>query len=149
MSITDQHLYFSDNVAVTAAAASDVVDRGANAPALAGFGGGFAGDLFLVIQTGTAFTGAATSLQVDLVSDSTEDLATSPTVHATVSKAAAGLTANTVIGILTVPPGDYERFVGLKYTPAGGSFTTGTIRAFVTRDPNYWRAFAANNPQAT
>lgn len=145
--ILDQLLYFSDNQAVTADAISNVIDRGSNAPVLANFSPGFAGDLFLVVQTGTAFAGA-TSLEVKLASDSTADLATSPTTHASTGAIpVANLGANKVVAVLPVPPGDYERYVGLIYDVTGTG-TAGTIRAFLTQTPGYWRKMAANNPQA-
>ncbi|CAA2366749.1 hypothetical protein [Xanthomonas phage Olaya] len=145
--ILDQLLYFSDNQAVLADGISNVIDRGANAPVLANFSPGFAGDLFLVVQTGTAFTGA-TALEVKLASDSTADLATSPTTHvSTGAIPVANLGANKVVAVLPVPPGDYERYVGLIYDITGTG-TAGTIRAFLTQTPGYYRKMAANNPQA-
>ena len=145
--ILDQLLYFSDNQAVLADGISNVIDRGSTAPVLANFSPGFAGDLFLVVQTGTAFAGA-TSLEVKLASDSTADLATSPTTHASTGAIpVANLGANKVVAVLPVPPGDYERYVGLIYDITGTG-TAGTIRAFLTQTPGYWRKMAANNPQA-
>ncbi|CAA2393589.1 hypothetical protein [Xanthomonas phage Tabio] len=145
--ILDQLLYFSDNQAVLADGISNVIDRGSTAPVLANFSPGFAGDLFLVVQTGTAFTGA-TALEVKLASDSTADLATSPTTHASTGAIpVANLGANKVVAVLPVPPGDYERYVGLIYDITGTG-TAGTIRAFLTQTPGYWRKMAANNPQA-
>lgn len=145
--ILDQLLYFSDNQAVTADAISNVIDRGSKAPVLANFSPGFAGDLFLVVQTGTAFAGA-TSLEVKLASDSTADLATSPTTHASTGAIpVASLGANKVVAVLPVPPGDYERYVGLIYDVTGTG-TAGTIRAFLTQTPGYWRKMASVNPPA-
>lgn len=145
--ILDQLLYFSDNQQVLADGISNVIDRGSAAPVLANFSPGFAGDLFLVIQTGTAFAGA-TSLEVKLASDSTADLATSPTVHASTGAIpVASLTANTVLAVLPVPPGDYERYIGLIYDITGTG-TTGTIKSFLTQTPGYWRKMASVNPQA-
>lgn len=145
--ILDQLLYFSDNQQVLADAISNVIDRGSNAPVLANFSPGFAGDLFLVVQTGTAFTGA-TALEVKLASDSTADLATSPTTHASTGAIpVANLGANKVVAVLPVPPGDYERYVGLIYDITGTG-TAGTIRAFLTQTPGFWRKQASNNPQA-
>lgn len=147
MAILDKHLTFSDAQAFTADAISDVIDRGADAPTLANFSPGFAGDLFLVIQTGTAFSGL-TSLEIRLVSDSTANLATSPTTHASTGAIPlASLTANKVIAVLPVPPGDYERYIGLVYDVTGAG-TGGTISAHLTNAPGYWRKMASNNPQA-
>lgn len=145
--ILDQLLYFSDNQQVLADAISNVIDRGSNAPVLANYSPGFAGDLFLVVQTGTAFAGA-TSLEVRLVSDSTADLATSPTVHvSTGAIPVANLGANKVVAILPIPPADYERYIGLVYDITGTG-TAGTVRAFLTQTPGFWRKQAANNPPA-
>lgn len=145
--ILDQLLYFSDNQQVLADGISNVIDRGSNAPVLANYSPGFASDLFLVIQTGTAFTGA-TSLDIKLVSDSTPDLATSPTTHlSTGAIPVANLGANKVVAILPIPPADYERYIGLVYDITGTG-TAGTVRAFLTQTPGFWRKQAANNPPA-
>lgn len=145
--LLDQHLVFSDNVAITADAVSDVIDRGATAPVTANFAPGFAGPGYLVVMTGTAFTGL-TSLEVKLASDSTANLATSPTTHASTGAILlAAMTANKVLAVLPIPPGDYERYVGLIYDVTGTG-TGGTIRAFLTTNPGYYRKMASNNPVA-
>ena len=145
--ILDKLLYFSDNQAVLSDGISNVIDRGSTAPDLANFSPGFAGDMFLVIQTGTAFAGA-TSLEVKLVSDISTDLITSKTTHASTGAiTVANLGANKVVAVLPVPPGDYKRYVGLIYDITGTG-TAGTISAFLTQTPGYWRKMAANNPQA-
>lgn len=147
MAILDQHLYFSDNQAITADAISDVIDRGENAPEVANFSPGFAGDLFLVVQTGTAFAGL-TGLTVELVSDSVPTLDASPTVHVSTGEISVDdLGANEVAAVLPVPPGDYERYIGLRYDVAGTG-SAGTVRAFLTNSPGFYRKMAANNPQA-
>lgn len=147
MAILDRLLTFSLAQAITVDAISDVIDRGANAPTLANFSPGFSGDLFLVIQTGTAFAGL-TSLEVRMVSDSTPDLATSPTVHASTGAIpVAQLTANKVVAVLPVPPGDYERYIGLVYDVTGTG-TAGTLKTHLTNAPGYWRKMAAHNPPA-
>lgn len=145
--ILDQLLLLCDNQAVTVDAISNVIDRGSNAPVLANYSPGFAGDLFLVVQTGTAFAGG-TSLEIKLASDSTADLATSPTQHASTGAIpVAQLTANKVLAVLPVPPGDYERYVGL-ILDATGTFTAGTLKAFLTQTPGFYRKMASVNPQA-
>ena len=146
MAILDKLLTFSNGQAITVDAISDVIDRGATAPVLANFAPGWA-DMFLVIQTGAALTGG-TSLDIRLVSDSTANLATSPTTHASTGAIpVADLTANKVIAVLAIPPGDYERYIGLVYD-ATGTFAAGTIKAHLTNAPGYWRKMASNNPQA-
>lgn len=148
MAILDQQLVFSDAQAVTVTAIStNQYDRGTNAPVLANFSPGPFGPLYLVLQTATAFAGL-TSLEARLSSDSTNDLATSPTDHVSTGPIAlANLTANKVVAILPIPPGDYERYIGIRYIVVGTG-TAGTIRAFLTQTPNYYRKMASNNPQA-
>lgn len=146
--ILDKLLTFSDGQAVTVDAISDVIDRGADAPSLANFSPGFGGNMYLVIMTGVAFA-TLTSLEIKLASDSTADLATSPTVHASTGAIpVAQLTANKVLAVLPLPPGDYERYVGLIYDVTGTTATTGTIKAFLTQTPGFWRKMASNNPVA-
>jgi hypothetical protein len=149
MSILDNYLVFSDEQALAGAdTISDVIDRGSAAPTTANIGGGFAGDLFLVIQTGPTYTvGTGTSVKIDLASDSTADLATSPTTHWSQTFLSAALAANTLLAVVPMPPGDFERYIGLKYDVTG-TYTALSINAFLTRDPQYWRAMSANNPVA-
>lgn len=145
--ILDHQLIFSEAQAVTASAIStNQYDRGANAPLTVNGAPALSG-LWLVIKTGAAFTGL-TSLTADLVSDSVATLATSPTTHASTGAIAlASLGANKIVAILPVPIGDYERFLGVKYTVAGTG-TAGTVSAFLTSDPQYAPKMAANNPVA-
>lgn len=145
--ILDQHLLFSDNAAITVDAISEVIDRGANAPAQANFSPGFNGPLYLVVMTGTAFAGL-TSLEVSLRSSTAANLATTPKTHVSTGVIPlAQLTANNVLGVLPIPPDDYERYVGVNYDVTGTA-TGGTVRAFLTQTPGFWRAMAANNPVA-
>ena len=145
--ILDHQLIFSDKQAVTATAIStNQVDRGANAPATVNMAPALSG-LWLVIKTGAAFAGL-TSLTAELVSDSVATLATSPTVHASTGAIPlANLGANKIAAILPVPIGDYERFLGVRYTVAGTG-TAGDVSAFLTSDPQYAPKMAANNPVA-
>jgi hypothetical protein len=77
----------------------------------------------------------ATSLTITLESDSTADLATSATVHASSGAIlTAALTANKVIWRTRMPFGDYERYLGLRYTVAGSNFTNLTLEAFLVSD---------------
>lgn len=124
--------------AVTATAIStNVIDlRNAATPVLADEG--ISGcDLWLIIVVDvTTTSGGATTLQVNLESDSTADLATSATVHwASPIIAKATLVAGYTIARTQLPSGDYERYLGVRYTVATGPFTAGSFRAFLTPDP--------------
>ena len=147
MSINDKLNVFSDNVALTVTAISDVIDTGDDVT-LKGLGGPDA--VYLVVQTGTAFTaGGAATLTIKLLSDSTANLATSPTTHySTDALAVATLTANKRLLAIKLPLDAYERYVGVGYTVATGPMTAGTIKAFLTHDPQFWLAMGSNNPAA-
>jgi hypothetical protein len=153
--LIDDHLVLFDNVAITASGQiSDTIDRTADAPAVAQFGPGYGGmPLYLVLQTGTAFngnSGAFTGMTVSLQSDSTANLTTSPTTHTSSVISVAELTANKVLAVLPIPPGDYERHIGLKVVSYGSSGipTAGTLRGFLTTTPAQWQAMVSNNPRA-
>lgn len=135
--ILDSQSKFSDAQAVTVTAIStNVLDlRNSSSPALADEG--MSGpELWLVIQAGASFTAAgAGTLTITLESSATADLATSPTIHATIQAIAiAGLVAGSVLARMQIPSGDYKRYLGVRYTVATGPFTAGAVSAFVTPD---------------
>lgn len=144
--ILDKLNTFSDNAALTVTAISDTIDLGADATTR-NIGGPDA--IYFVVQTnGLLDAGSDATLKVALVSDSTANLATTPTTHidsGTLSFAAVS-GSNRQLLMAPLPLGDYERYLGVQYTVASGPFTAGTVRAFLTRDPQFWRAMAANNP---
>lgn len=87
---------------------------------------------FSVIVTETF--DALTSLTITLESDSTSDLATSPTVHFTSGAIAlADLTAGSKVVDIALPRGDYEAFLGARYTVTGANPTVGQVSAQLTR----------------
>jgi hypothetical protein len=121
--------------AVTTTAISDnVIDlRNAATPALADEGL-HGGPMFLVILTTVAATasGAAT-VTFSLESDSTADLATSATVHWTTSAIGkATLIVGYIVARIKLPLGDYERYLGVRYTVATGPLTAGSFLAYLT-----------------
>lgn len=148
--ILDANLEFSDAQAVTATAiSSNVADLGpVNDNVLRDIGTGE--DTYLVFSVDTTFTAAgAATLTAALVSDSTANLATSPTTHATPLSAVpvASLVAGYKAAV-KLPPGDYEQYLGIQYTVATGPFTAGKINAFLTKDVSRYRAYADRQPIA-
>lgn len=149
--ILDANLEFSDAQAVTATAIStNVVDLGpVTDNTLRDIGTGE--PVYLVFSVDTTFTasGAAT-LTAALVSDSTANLATSATTHATplsaipVASLVAGYTA-----AVHLPPGNYEQYLGIQYTVGTGPMTAGKINAFITKDAQLYRAYADRQPIAS
>lgn len=141
----DKQEEFSDSQVLTATAIStNVLDLNPNGSAntLQDIGAGE--NMYLVVQVDVALTsGGATTLVVTLESDSTADLATSPTVHwtsATIPKAT--LVAGYEL-VIKLPPDNYERYLGVRYTVATGPFTAGSISAFLTKDAQRNRQYAS------
>ena len=138
--ILDLSTRFSSAQAVTVTAIStNVVDLRpqTGTPALVDEGI-VGGDLWLVVQTGAAATAAgAATVTVTLESDSDAALSTSPTVHYTSPAfSIAQMAANSTLLRLKLPSGNYERYLGLRYTVATGPLTAGTFTAFLTPDIN-------------
>lgn len=143
--LLDKQNEFSDSQVVTATAIStNVIDTlaGASFGQLIQNLGGFAGSCFLVVQVDVAFAGG-TSLAISLESDSTANLATAPTVH--FSSGAIALAALTPAGktllVLPLPYADYQKYLGVRYTVVGTMSGGGAISAFLTRDPQTWKAY--------
>jgi hypothetical protein len=123
--------------AITATALStNVVDlRNASAPALSDTGQGS------ILQ---AFN-SLTSLDVTLESDSTSNLATSPTVHVKLTAPLATLTAGAVAACSPLPAGaNYERYLGVRYTVVGSNPTTGSVFAYLTDTPPAWQVYPSS-----
>jgi hypothetical protein len=101
--------------------------------------------LYLHALVTTAFTtGDAATLTVTLESDSTANLATSATVHDTyiTTVAAATLVAGYWIAKgVPIPAGDYERYLGLRYTTTTGDMTAGKISAWISADRHDTRTY--------
>lgn len=146
----DKQAEFSDAQAVTATAIStnvmDLISNSSGKNALRDIGTGQ--DVYLVVQTIAAATdsGSDATLAVTLESDSTADLATTPTVHFSTGTLAfaAFSPAGTVLAAVKLPQGNYERYLGVRYTVASGPLTAGTFDAFLTTDVQAWRAYERN-----
>ena len=148
--ILDAQNEFSDSQAVTSTAIStNVIDMDA-ASIPKNIGG--SEPLYLVIQTAVTCTDTSSDATVafTLESDSATALNSSPTVHFSTGALAfaAYATAGTRVAVTPLPFGDYKRYLGVRYTVASGPLTAGAFGAFLTRDPQFWNAQNANNPQA-
>ncbi len=134
---------FSNSQAVTATAIStNVLDLG-ETPTLRDLGHDT--PIYLVVQTAVAATdtGSDATLTVTLESDSTADLATSPTVHYSSGAVAFAdfSPAGTQIAAVALPHGDYERYLGVRFTVGAGPLTAGQFDAFLTTDVQKWQAY--------
>lgn len=137
--IRDRQNTFSNDQAVTAdAVSSNVIDLG---PLSAGntirdIGAGEQLYLHVLVKTNFATSGSAT-LTVTLESDSTSDLATSPTVNMTVASAVAAGTLVAGYWIakgIPIPSSAYERFLGVRFTTNTADFTAGSVDAWLSNN---------------
>lgn len=146
--ILDTQNTFSDAQAVTATAIStNVIDlnpvSGPNTLMDVGLGE----DIYLVVQTQTTATdsGSDATLTVTLESDSTANLATSATVHYSTGAIAFATfaTAGSTVAMVKLPPGSYEKYLGVRYTVASGPLTAGAFDAFLTKDVHKYVNYAS------
>lgn len=151
--ILDKFLEFSDAQAVTSTAIStNVVDlaplgNGVGTNTVRDIGSGE--DVYLIVRTVEAATdsGSDATLTVTLESDSTENLATSPTVHFSTGALAfaAFSPAGAQVCSIKLPAGDYERYVGVRFTVASGPLTGGKFDAFLVKDAQSYRPYAVGS----
>lgn len=144
--ILDELLEFCDAVDVSAgtgtALAGDVIDLGTEPQDL---GGGK--PLYLNIQVTTAFTTATTAtVQFILASDAAAAIETDGTAteHLLTDAYDTGVLVQGFKQTFPLPVGDglaYERYLGLLVVTGGATTTAGSINAFLTLDPNHWKAY--------
>lgn len=147
--ILDAYNEFSDSQAVTSTAIStNVIDLHSTTIGNTLRDIGTGEDVYLVVQTAVAATdsGDDATLTVTLESDSAAALNSSATVHfSTGAMAFATFSpAKTVLACVRLPAGEYERYLGVRYTVASGPLTAGQFDAFLTKDPQKWRPYADN-----
>lgn len=144
--ILDERNEFGDAFSLVANAAAvtvlgDVIDLGTTERDL-----GIGEPLYFVLNIDTAVAAAAGAANITfkLVSDSTADLATSPTTHLTSGAIAKGtLVAGYTVFAVALPSGTYERYLGVTFTPDTNNITAGKANAFLTRDLSKWTAYDA------
>ncbi|HEP8326495.1 TPA: hypothetical protein VDT87_001993 [Pseudomonas aeruginosa] len=143
----DKQAEFSDSQAVTATAIStnvyDLYPRGNAVNTNVTRDIGVGEDIYLVVQCDTTATAAeAATVTVSLESSSTADLATTPTVHfVSATLALANLVGGTTLLAIKLPAGQYNRYVGVRYTVATGPLTAGAFSAFLAKDIQAFRAY--------
>lgn len=129
---------FSDDQAITATAVStNVIDLGvagtpfgAAAPLNQDVGKG--AFIPLLVQVTADFTHATTSAMTITVETSPNSDMSGSTVLATETIAFVDLLAGKQMFNQVVPNGADQRYLGVRYTPAAGPFTGGTITAGIT-----------------
>lgn len=123
-----------------AAVLGDVIDTGAT-PTTKDIGNGEGLYLVIQIDTAVAASGGAANVTFKLVSDSVSTLDSSPTVHwASAAIAKGTLVKGYLVVAMELPYGEYERYLGVTYTPDTNNTTAGKANAFLTRDVAKWAA---------
>ena len=134
MAILDSTVEFSDAQAVTASAISNVIDTiqtGISGNLVSDIGG--TSGLYLTIGVPvTAVSAGASTVTFSLESDSTADLATSPSVHwITAAIPKASLVAGYRLITTALPQGAYKRYIGIRYTVGTANLSAGNFDAFL------------------
>lgn len=146
MSHVDTKAEFSAAQAVTATAIStNVMDlRGAGlSPNTLQSIGAPAMTYLVITQSAAATAVGAATVTFSLESATDAGLTTGAVVHyqsGAIGKAALTAGARTVCVPLPADS-NYKEFLGIRYTVATGPLTAGAFNAFLTLDPNMWRAF--------
>lgn len=75
--------------------------------------------------TGTAASNPTTSMTIEIIGADNAALTTNPVTLSSVTKLTAALTANSLHAMPPLAAGSKKRYLGCKFTPNGGSATTG------------------------
>lgn len=137
----DAFLLFSDEQAVTATANStNVVDTSVARD----IGIGEQLWLFILVTETMDDTGDDSTLTVALVTDDNAALSSPATIQTLVV-----IPATTAAGTFYVFPlpaavlAEYQRYIGLTYTPTGGNLSAGKFKAGIVKDIQHFTAFAS------
>jgi hypothetical protein len=103
---------------------------------------GIGEEIYLNVRVGTAVTAVGGTVQVVLQTDDNVGFATPREFPLTAALAPTALTANTFIVQQRLPIG-MERYWRVVYRIAGAAVTVGTADAFMTKDTQASRAYAA------
>ena len=138
--IRDRQNTFSNDQALTATAIStNVIDLGPLGASnlIRDIGSGEPLYLHILVKTALDSAGEAATLTATMESDSTENLATSATVHWTsgsVAEAVVGVAGYWIAKGVPLPSGGYERYLGVRYTVGTESFTSGNVDAWISNN---------------
>jgi len=139
--ILDAQNMFSDAQAVTATAVStNAIDLKAASIDL-----GMGEDLYLVVNVDVAMTdsGSDSTIAVALVTDDNAALSTATAVQTIGTFAALSAIGSRLVA--KIQPGlTLERYLGVSYTAANGSLTTGSFSAYLTKDIGVIKHYADN-----
>lgn len=140
--LIDKQNMFSDAQDITASAAStNYVDLGAVRNV------GVGEELYLVFVVTTAFTDAGSDSTVTPKLRTDDNTSFSSATDLRTYDTFAALSAAGTKKVYKLEPvtdaGSYERYLQVYYTVANGNLTTGAISAFLAKDAQAWKAYAA------
>jgi len=142
--LLDNNLLFSDAQAITATAASaNQIDT---APLFSGnlgrrIGNGKRAFIFVSVDVAFTDTGSDSTIAVTLETDDTSAMSSAATI-ATLTTFPALTAAGTILFFPIPMSALYERYIGLRYTAAGGNLTTGSLTAGIVLDADQFYATA-------
>lgn len=139
--ILDEKLEFLDATSVAAAAGTAVVGDVVN---LDDAGRDLLDTLYLVISVSTAFTsGGAATVDIRLTTAANAALDSGPVdIWTTGAQAYTALTAGTTY-IVPLPKAlAFKQYLGIRVVTATATTTAGSLNAFLTNDPQNWKAYA-------
>lgn len=141
--ILDGQLQFSDNQSVTVTAVStNSVDLGPFTNNLnVAIGTGEV--LYVFINNPAALVGAGATVTVTLETDDNSAFS-SPTVVQTLGTFGALAVAGTVIVARLAAVVNFERFIQLRYTVAGGTLASSQFDAHIVKDIDAYKSYADN-----
>lgn len=153
MTMLDKLAEFADETSVAAAAGTAAVGSQYDI-GTAGMDIGNGEPVYAVLTTGATEIitgGVAGTIVFSVVTDTATNLTTSPTTLLTsatfttddAAANSAALNAGGVLLVAALPAGVvYKRYLGITATIATTTVTAGTVNAFLTTDPSFYKAYA-------
>jgi len=98
--------------------------------------------LVIRVETATTVTTTTGTLAFKLVSDDSASISTTTsTVHLVTATVTGAQAAGTTLFVGKLPSGVYEQYLGILQVTGTEATTAGKIDAFITDDPNLWKAY--------
>ena len=97
---------------------------------------------FYISSAADATSAGAATAQFELVTADDEDITTNVEVLITSKEfALADMAEGEFLVAVTLPFGHYRRWLALRQTTGTAAFTGGSVNAFLTQEPDRWRAY--------
>lgn len=89
-----------------------------------------------------ATSGGSATATFQLVTADDDALTSNPVVMLTSPTIpVAEMTVNKFLFAAVIPFGDYKRYMGIRQVTGTAAFTAGSIRSFLTQEPDRWRPY--------